>query len=91
MTASNRAGSGQEDAPASMVLHNEFATVTLSVDMNANGPRLKIVDQRSGEVGFLDPLELECLVWARGNQLEALLDPGATRWSGPVDLRLDEV
>ncbi|MGH3756731.1 hypothetical protein [Actinophytocola sp.] len=90
MIGSDRVESGCNGAPPSMVLHNEFATVTLSVDSDANGPRLKIVDQRSGQVGFLDPLELESLVWARRNQLEALLDPGATRWTGPVDLRLDE-
>jgi hypothetical protein len=79
-----------EDPDDSILLHSEFATVRVSLDVTANGPRLKIVDQRSGEVGYLDPLELESLAWARHGHLVALLDPGADRWAGPGELALDE-
>ena len=41
---------------------------------------LRIEDLRTGHVGFLDPLELECLAWATKDELAPLLDPAATRW-----------
>ena len=43
-------------------LRSEFAHVWISLDHDANGPRLRLVDQHSGAVRYLDPLEAECLV-----------------------------
>lgn len=46
-------------------LNNEFAAVEVELDTRANSPRLKITNLRSGQVGYLDPLELERLSAAR--------------------------
>jgi hypothetical protein len=59
---------------------SEFASVALSVDETANGPRLRIEDLRTGHVGYLDALELETLAWLPPGALEPLLDPSRHRW-----------
>jgi hypothetical protein len=59
---------------------SEFASVSLSVDHDANGPRLRIEDLRTGHVGFLDALELETLAWLPEGGLHKLLDPSLIRW-----------
>lgn len=59
---------------------NEFAEVAVSVDDEANSPRLRIEDLRSGRVRFLDALELETLVHLPDGKLASLLDPSADRW-----------
>ena len=71
-----------EDRPgvAGEVLESEFASVRLEVDEDANGPRLRIEDLRTGQVGFLDPLELETLAWLPEGEMQKLLDPSANRW-----------
>jgi hypothetical protein len=61
-------------------LHSEFASVEVTLDTDANGPRLRIHDLHSGHVGYLDPLELETLAWMAKDDLAPLLDPSATRW-----------
>jgi hypothetical protein len=61
------------------LVHNEFAAVAVSVDHDALGPRLRLEDRRGDRVAFLDPLELEALVWAPAGALDTLLDPGP-RW-----------
>lgn len=61
------------------LVHNEFAAVSVRVDTTANGPRLRLEDHRGGRVRYLDPLQLEALVWADDDRLRALLDPGH-RW-----------
>lgn len=63
-----------------MLLENEFASVEVTLDTTGNGPRLKIVDARTGKVGFLDPLELETLAWIGKDVLIPLFDPSFTRW-----------
>ena len=63
-----------------MELASEFASVTLTLYMAGNGPRLRIEDLRSGHVGFLDPLELETLAWLPDGALHRLLDPSLHRW-----------
>lgn len=62
------------------VVDSEFARVQCRVDYNANGPRLRLEDMRVGRVRFLDPLELETIIWLPDAVLEELLDPSAHRW-----------
>lgn len=64
------------------IVSSEFASVALSVDRDANGPRLRIEDLRTGHVGFLDALELETLAWLPAGALDALLDPSHRRGHG---------
>jgi hypothetical protein len=59
---------------------SEFASVRLSIDRTANGPRLRIEDLRTGHVGYLDALELETLAWLPEGGLDTLLDPSVLRW-----------
>jgi hypothetical protein len=59
----------------SFILKNEFATVEVERDDNANGPRLMVRDMRSGRRIYLDPLELAALVWTRHGELLPFLDP----------------
>jgi hypothetical protein len=56
-------------------LSNEFAAVELELDLQANSPRLKITDLRTGQFGFLDPLELERLSAARHADLIRIVSP----------------
>lgn len=62
------------------IVGNEFAEVEVSVDGDANSPRLRIADLRGGRVRFLDALELETLVHLPEGKLQSLLDPSADRW-----------
>jgi hypothetical protein len=64
------------------VIGSEFADVSVSVDDQANSPRLRLEDLRTGRVRFLDALELEALVWLPEERLTSLLDPSAGRWRG---------
>lgn len=64
-----------DDRSLVIELKNEFARVRISKEETANGPRLMIVDAKNHKVGFLDPLELESLAWAKHSDLTALLDP----------------
>lgn len=66
--------------PSDLVLESEFATVAVRVDDDGNGPRLRVRDLRTGQVGFLDPLELETLAWIPEQEMQKLLDPSAHRW-----------
>jgi hypothetical protein len=63
-----------------MELASEFAAVALALDLEGNGPRLRIEDLRTGHIGFLDPLELETLAWLPEGALHGLLDPSLHRW-----------
>ena len=62
------------------VIGNEFAEVSVRIDDVANSRRLRIEDLKSGRVRFLNPLELETLVWLPEGNLRKLLDPSADRW-----------
>jgi hypothetical protein len=66
-----------------MELTSEFASVRVSLDDDGNGPRLKIEDLKTGQIGFLDPLELETLAWLPEGGLHKLLDPSLLRWRDP--------
>jgi hypothetical protein len=59
---------------------SEFAAVSLTIDDTGNGPRLRIEDLKTGQVGYLDALELETLAWLPQGGLDKLLDPSHTRW-----------
>jgi hypothetical protein len=62
------------------VVANEFASVSVSIDLAGNGPRLRLEDLRTGRVGYLDALELETLAWLPDGALHGLLDPSVVRW-----------
>jgi hypothetical protein len=57
-------------------LANEYASVRVQVDNDANGPRLKITDLSTSASVWLDPLELECLAWVRHEDLSYIVRPG---------------
>jgi hypothetical protein len=59
---------------------SEFAQVRAGIDIDANGPRLRLEDLKTGTVRFLDALELETLVHLPDGHLRLLLDPSADRW-----------
>lgn len=61
-------------------LTSEFGSVRVALDEDGNGPRLRVEDLRTGQVGFLDPLELETLAWLPEGGLHKLLDPSLHRW-----------
>jgi hypothetical protein len=62
-------------------LASEFASVAVSVDYQANGPRLRIENRQNGHVVFLDPLEVASLTWLTHEHLGPFLDPSQTGWS----------
>ena len=57
-------------------LRSEFAAVQVELDTQANGPRLKITDLKSGKARYLDPLELEMLAWQPFKDIIMTMDPG---------------
>lgn len=66
--------------PGPLVLSSEFASVAVSVDDAAHGPRLLIEDRRNGRRVHLDPLELASLTWLSHEDLGPFLDPSRTGW-----------
>ncbi len=56
-------------------IRNEFAGVELSVDTDANGPRLLVRDLLTGRHIFLDPSELAALTRVRHEDLKPFVDP----------------
>lgn len=80
MEVNGRPAGPGPDAAAEQVLESEFATVAISVDHDANGPRLRLEDLRTGHVRYLDPLELETVAWLPDEAMQTLLDPSAHRW-----------
>jgi hypothetical protein len=68
------------EPPSLGEVSSEFASVAVSIDHEGNGPRLRIEDLRTGQVGFLDALELETLAWLPEGGLHKLLDPSLLRW-----------
>lgn len=78
-----RSGDGQ--APARLELASEFGSVTVEVDTQANGPRLRIENQQNKRVVYLDPLEVASLTWLTHERLGPFLDPSQTGWSSEGD------
>jgi hypothetical protein len=62
------------------IVANEFASVSVTIDHAGHSPRLRLEDQKTGRVGYLDALELETLAWLPDGALHGLLDPSAVRW-----------
>jgi hypothetical protein len=62
------------------LVDSEFASVSVTINADANGPRLRLEDTRSGRVRYLDALELEAIIWLEDGHLAKLLDPSADRW-----------
>ena len=52
----------------------------MKLDGEGNSVRLRVQDLRTGHARYLDPLQLEALVWLSDERLTALLDPSADRW-----------
>jgi hypothetical protein len=82
-SAKARGRAGKVPATVLGEVASEFATVSLSIDYEGNGPRLRIEDLKTGQVGFLDALELETLAWLPEGGLHKLLDPSLYRWRDP--------
>lgn len=74
------AGDTVPDPREQGIVESEFASVRVSIDWDGNDARLRIEDLRTGQVGFLDALELETLAWLPPGGLNKLLDPSLHRW-----------
>jgi hypothetical protein len=72
--------SDPDSADPAWVVASEFAQVAVRLDDTANGTRLRLEDLRTGQVRYLDALELETIVWLRDEHLGRLMDPSADRW-----------
>jgi hypothetical protein len=59
------------------IIRNEFAVVSVRADVTAHGERLRIEDMATGNVIFLDALELEALTRASHEFLRPLLPLGS--------------
>jgi hypothetical protein len=66
-----------------VVLASEFACVRVFVDTSANGPRLVVEDQESGDRVYLDPLELASFCHAGDEDRLAWLRVGPYRDDRP--------
>jgi hypothetical protein len=75
--ATNEPATGQSSAnqPSAMRLTNEYATVSVELDHEAAGPRLRITDLASNVFVCLDPLELQSLAWTRHVDFTPIMDP----------------
>ena len=74
MSSAGESGNGR------LRLTSEFGDVTVGVDEDANGPRLRVEDLKNGRVIYLDPLELASLTWLTHDRLGPFLDPSQTGW-----------
>ncbi len=64
------------------VVESEFASIAVRLDGDGNSVRLRLEDLRTGQVRFLDALELESIIWMADGHLSQLLDPSHERWRG---------
>jgi hypothetical protein len=80
MTAPHRRN-GAAQGGGRLELTSEFASVSVELDLRANGPRLRIENQQNRRVVYLDPLELASLTWLDHESLGPFLDPSRTGWS----------
>lgn len=68
------------DGARGFTARNEFGHVRVSLDEDANGPRILIEDLRNHRRIHLDPLELASLTWLTHGDLAPFLDPSQTGW-----------
>lgn len=61
-------------------ISSEFAQISWRTENDANGPRLRLEDLRTGRVRYLDALELETIIWLPDERLDRVLDPSFHRW-----------
>ena len=80
MSAAHRRN-GAASGDGRLELTSEFASVSVELDLSANGPRLRIENQQNRRVVYLDPLELASLTWLDHDSLGPFLDPSRTGWS----------
>lgn len=73
-------GARSHDGEPRLELSSEFAAVSVQVDRNANGPRLRIENRQNRRVVYLDPLEVASLTWITHAGLGSFLDPSQTGW-----------
>ncbi len=73
-----------DDGYEDVELTSEFASVRVSRDLTANGPRLRVENRQNGRVIFLDPLELATLTWLEHGDLAPFLDPSNVGWSSDI-------
>jgi hypothetical protein len=78
---------GNGNGPPRLSLSSEFGSVTVEVDHQANGPRLRIENVQNGRVVYLDPLEVASLTWLTHDRLGPFLDPSQTGWSSDEGAR----
>jgi len=69
----------QRKADPSFSLTSEFASVRLSLDTQANGPRVRLEDLETGAQIYLDPLELASFCYAEDEDRVRWLRVGAYR------------
>lgn len=69
---------------------NEFASVEVCIDQEANDSRLCIKDLKTGATSFLDALELACLAERVHEMRGALVDPSMV-WERDPRGSLDEL
>lgn len=81
MTGSSEPSPSDPAHPGENIVCSEFAEVAVDFDRSGNGTRLRLTDLRTGQVRYLDALELETIVWLSEGKLERLLDPSADRWN----------
>jgi hypothetical protein len=62
------------------VVGSEYAEVSVNVDSSGNSVRLRLEDLKTGQVRFLDALEVESIIWLAEGHLSKVLDPAAERW-----------
>ena len=65
----------ETNQPSAIRLTNEYATVSVELDHEAAGPRLRITDLASNVFVCLDPLELQSLAWTRHVDFTPIMDP----------------
>ena len=58
-----------------IILKNEFSAIRIELNQDANGPRLKIEDLKSGRCHYFDPIEMEGLVWTEKSEFLEFMDP----------------
>lgn len=54
-------------------IRNDYASIEISIDRNANGPRFRIRDHIRETERFVDPLQMECFIRIGMEELDNVL------------------